>query len=391
MLVGVPREIVEGEHRVAVVPETVKKIVERGLDVVVEAGAGEGSHHADDAYAAAGARVESSAESVLSDSDIVLKVQPPAESPAIGRHEVDAMKSGGLLVSFLFAPGGAAEVARRLRDRGVTAFAMELMPRITRAQSMDALSSMSNIAGYKAVLIAAAALPRYFPMLMTAAGTITPARVLVIGAGVAGLQAIATAKRLGAVVEAYDVRPVVKEQVESLGGRFVQLEVETGDAEGAGGYAKEQTAETQERIRKLLFDHIRKSDVVITTALVPGKPAPRIVETDAVAAMRSGSVIVDLAAEQGGNCELTRAGETVVEHGVTIIGPRNLPSSMSVHASQLYSRNVSTFLFHLVNKDGELALDLDDELTRAPLVTRNGEVLHEPTRQLLDDATRNQE
>jgi NAD(P) transhydrogenase subunit alpha len=381
--VGVLREIVPGERRVALVPETIQKLVARRLEVVVEAGAGAAAGFRDDEFRAAGAAIEGSPETILGEADVLLTVQPPQEHPALGKHLLDAVRPGAVLIGFLYA-AASPDLARRLKERKVTSFAMELMPRITRAQSMDALSSMSNIAGYKAVLLAANALPRYFPMFMTAAGTITPSRVLVLGAGVAGLQAIATARRLGAVVEAYDVRPVVKEQVESLGARFVELPVATGDAQDAGGYAKEQSAETQERIRKLLHDHVKKADVVITTALVPGKKAPVLVTGDMVADMKAGSVIVDLAAEQGGNVEGTQAGKDVQVNGVVILGPVNLPAQLPVHASQLYSRNASAFLFHLVDKEGKLTINVDDELTRGPMVTRDGAIVHEATRQAVE-------
>ena len=381
MIVAVPREIVAGERRVALVPEAVGKLVKKGVEIVVESGAGEAAGFLDEAYREAGARIEENTEAVFSAGEVVLKVQPPTDHPTAGRHEVELLNQGATLIGFLFTSQNP-DLTRRLRDHRVTAFAMELMPRITRAQSMDALSSMSNIAGYKAVLVAADALPKYFPMFMTAAGTITPARVLVLGAGVAGLQAIATAKRLGAVVEAFDIRPAVKEQVESLGGRFVELDMSTEGAEDAGGYAKEQSEDTQSQIRQLLHDHVKKSDVVITTALIPGKKAPVLVTSDMVRDMRPGSVIVDLAAEQGGNCEGTELG-TVVKDGVTMIGPENLPSTLSFHASQLYARNVSTFLFHLLSDEGDVQLDLEDELTSAPLVTRDGEVCHDASREAL--------
>jgi len=324
-------------------------------------------------YEDAGARLADAAE-VFGSSDVVLKVREPVER-SDGQHEADLIKEGAALISFLF-PHERLDVLRRLNARKVTSLAMERMPRITRAQSMDALSSMSSVAGYKAVLIAAELLPKFFPMMMTAAGTITPAKVLVLGAGVAGLQAIATAKRLGAVVEAFDIRSVVKEQVESLGGRFVELEVETSDAQDKGGYAKEQTEDTQTKIRDLLTKHVAKSDAVITTALIPGKTAPVLVTTEMVEAMSPGAVVVDLAAEQGGNCELSTAGRTIVHKGVSIAGPRNLPAQMPVHASDMYSKNISTYLLHLVN-EGELNLDLEDELVTGPMVTHEGKTTDE--------------
>jgi NAD(P) transhydrogenase subunit alpha len=385
LIVAVPREIVLGERRVALVPSVAGKLVKKGLTVVVQTTAGEGAGYRDSDYAAQGARIEMSPEALFGSADVVLKVQPPTWWND-GRNEADLIKEDATLISFLF-PLTGLDVVRRLKQRRITSFAMELMPRITRAQSMDALSSMSSIAGYRAVLIAATLLPRYFPLLMTAAGTVQPARVLILGAGVAGLQAIGTARRLGAIVEAFDVRGVVKEQVESLGARFVELGIDTSGSQDAGGYAKEQAQEMQERMRKALATVIAKADVVISTALVPGKRAPLLITGEAVRGMRMGSVIVDLAAEQGGNCEWTVAGETVVRDGVTITGPQNLPSGLAMHASDLYSRNVSAFLEHLVPKT-VLAIDLEDELTRGPIVTRGGEILHAPTREAIDAQAR---
>lgn len=383
MIVGVPREVIPGETRVGLVPETLEKLKKLSVEILVESGAGDASLNSDASYLNAGARIASGAEELYANSDLIVKVGEPVTHPTLDKHEADLLKEGSSLVSFLF-PTLAPDVVRNLQTRGVTSFALELMPRITRAQSMDVLSSMSSIAGYKAVLKAADHLPRYFPMLMTAAGTITAARVLILGAGVAGLQAIATARRLGAVVEAFDIRPVVKEQVESLGARFVELEVQSEEAQDSGGYAREQSADAQERVRQLLHEHIKKSDVVITTALVPGKKAPTLVTTEMVRDMREGSVVVDLAAAQGGNCELTRAGEDVVDHGVKILGPENLPADMAFQSSQLFSRNVTAFLLHLLDENGEIQIDLEDELTRGPIVTHGGEVLHEVTAQALE-------
>ncbi len=377
MIVGVPREISPGERRVALVPEAVKRLSSQGLEVVIEAGAGEPAGFSDDAYAAAGARVEREAEAVWDSADVVLKVQSPVERPG-GGHEIDPLSSGSTLIGFL-KPLDRPELARRLADRGVTAFAMELMPRITRAQSMDALSAMSTIAGYRAVLLGAAALPKIFPMLVTAAGTISPARVLVIGAGVAGLQAIATARRLGAVVDAYDTRPAVKEQVESLGARFVELDLDTADAEDAGGYAKAQDEAFYVRQRQQLGKRVAAADVVVTTALVPGQCAPLLIDRDAVRGMRAGSVIVDLAAEQGGNCACTEPDRTVRVDGVSIIGVTNAASEVPTNASQMYAKNISTFLAHLT-RDGQLVLDLEDEITRGALLTHEGEIVNEAAR-----------
>ncbi len=364
MIVGVPRETAAGERRVAIVPETVSTLRKAGLEVVVETSAGEPAGFSDSAYQAAGARLEPSA---IPGADVVLKVAPPSAT------EIAFVKESATLIALLNAVDNAAGLSA-LAARNVSAFAMERMPRITRAQSMDALSAMSTVAGYRAALLAATHLPRFFPLLMTAAGTITAARVLVIGAGVAGLQAIATARRLGAVVEAYDTRPAVKEQVESLGARFVDLGLNTADAEAKTGYAKAQSEEFYQRQRLALGERIAQADAVITTALVPGQRAPVLIPEDAVRGMKAGSVIVDLAAEQGGNCALTKSGEVVIQHGVTIVGPLNLPSTLPYHASQMYARTAANFLQHLY-KDGALKIDTEDELTRGPLVTYQGKVL----------------
>ncbi len=372
MIVGVAKETVAGERRVALVPDVVPKLTGAGLEVVVQSGAGAAAGFLDPVYAAKGARVE---PDVFAQADVLLKVQPPTVA------EVGTIKEGATLIGFLQPYTNAAGI-QALAGRKVTAFAMELMPRITRAQPMDALSAMSTVAGYKAVLIAANHLPKVFPLLMTAAGTLTPARVFVIGAGVAGLQAIGTARRLGAVVEAYDTRPVVKEQVESLGAKFVELALETKDAQDAGGYAKAQSEEFYRRQREFMAKCVAAADVVITTALVPGKRAPVLITAEMVQGMRPGSVIVDLAAEQGGNCELTEPGQDVVRHDVVICGPANLPSTVPLHASQMYARNVTAFLAHLL-KDGKVHLDLNDELTRGPLVTHQGEVVHEAVKAAL--------
>jgi NAD(P) transhydrogenase subunit alpha len=366
MIVAIPRETVPGEQRVALVPELVPKLRSWGLEVVVEPGAGAAAGFPDPAYAEGGARV---AAEVFDRADVFLKVQPPSVD------EVGRLREGSTLIGFL-QPYANAAVIKALAARRVTAFSMELMPRITRAQSMDALSAMSTIAGYKAVLLAASRLPKFFPLLMTAAGTMTPARVFVIGAGVAGLQAIGTAKRLGAIVEAYDTRPAVKEQVESLGARFAELSLQTTDAEDKSGYAKAQSEEFYRKQQEIMAKYVTAADVVIPTALVPGQRAPILVTEEMVKGMRPGSVIVDLAAEQGGNCALTEPGREVVKHEVLIIGPVNLPSTMPLHASQMYARTVAQFLGHLV-KEGRIDLDLEDELTRGPLVTHRGEVVHE--------------
>ncbi|HEY6583296.1 MAG TPA: Re/Si-specific NAD(P)(+) transhydrogenase subunit alpha [Gaiellaceae bacterium] len=355
MRIAVPKETAPGERRVALVPEVVKKLAAAGFDVIVESGAGEAASWSDEAYRAAGAAIGDPW-----DAEVVVKVRKPSES------EVDRLRDGQALISFL-EPLTDREGVERLARRGVTGFALESVPRITRAQPMDALSSQATVSGYKAMLLAAERLPRFFPMLMTAAGTVPPAKVLVLGAGVAGLQAIATARRLGAVVSGFDVRPVVREQVESLGATFLDLGVIGEESEG--GYARELTEKDQRRQQEELERRIPEFDVVVTTALIPGRPAPKLIPAAAVAAMRDGSVIVDLAAEAGGNTELTEPGEEVVREGVTIVGLTNLPSTVPVHASQLYARNVQALLSHLA-PEGELALDWDDEITAGACVTR---------------------
>jgi len=365
MIVGVPNETAPGERRVALVPDLVPRLTGAGLEVVLEAGAGAAAGFPDSSYQEKGARLEPDA---IGKADILLKVQPPTAD------EIARLGEGSTLIGLLLPYTNAAGI-KALAARRVTAFSMELMPRITRAQPMDVLSAMSTVAGYKAVLLAANRLPKFFPLLMTAAGTLTPARVLVIGAGVAGLQAIGTAKRLGSVVEAYDTRPVVKEQVESLGAKFVELPLEAKDAEDKSGYARAQSEEFYRKQQEVMGKCVAAADVVISTALVPGQRAPVLITEAMVQAMRPGSVIVDLAAEQGGNCALTEPGQEVVRHGVAIIGPTNLPSTVPFHSSQMYARTVTAFLAHLL-KDGRIHLDLNDELTRAPLVTHGGEILH---------------
>jgi NAD(P) transhydrogenase subunit alpha len=351
----------------------VARLRETGIEIEVEAGAGDGAGFPDEAYHEAGAAVSTETAALFASADVVLKVQHPLQSPTLGRHEADLLPEGGTLISF-FHPLTNPELARRLAARRVTALSMDLVPRITRAQKMDALSSQSTAAGYRAALVAADRLTRFFPMLMTAAGTVPPARVLVLGAGVAGLQAIATARRLGAIVQAFDIRPAAREQVESLGATFVGLELET--AEDAGGYAKEVSDDVHRREQELLLRLLRDADAVISTALIPGKPAPVLITAEMIEAMRPGSVLVDLAAEAGGNCELTRAGEEITHQGVLVVGLTNAASSVAHHASQMYSRNISSILLHLV-QENTLHLDLTDEITRACCVTHAGEVLHE--------------
>ena len=361
MILGVPKESVSGEHRVALIPESVARLVKAGVTVQVEHGAGFAAGFTDAAYQAAGATL-AAAPALLAAADLVCKVQKPTAT------EVSHMKAGAHLVSLL-APATSAESIAALDQRGVTAFALELVPRITRAQSMDVLSSQATVAGYKAVLIGASAAPKFLPMLTTAAGTIAPSKVCVLGAGVAGLMAIATARRLGAVVSGFDIRAAAAEQIRSLGATVVAQDLIAADSETAGGYAKEQTKEQQEAIQQALRDHLKGMDLVITTAQIPGRPAPRLISTDTVRTMAPGAVIVDLAAESGGNCEATKAGETVDVNGVKVIGPVNLPASMPTHASQMLSRNILTFVQHLLTKEGTLNVDRADEITGAMIVT----------------------
>jgi len=368
--IAVPREIREGERRVALVPESCGKLAKAGIQVAVESGAGEAAFFPDDSYRASGAAVESGIGGLLGSADLVLKVHPPAFHPCAGVHEADMMREGAILLGTLM-PTRHPEAVGKLAARKVTAFSTDRIPRITRAQSMDTLSSMANISGYKAVLLAAGLLPKYFPMLTTAAGTVFPAKVFVIGAGVAGLSAIATARRLGASVEATDTRPAAREPVESLGARFVGVETPES-AQDASGYAKELSPEYYRRQGELLAERCAAADVVITTALIGGVKAPKLLTAEMVRGMRPGSVIVDVAAEGGGNCELTRPGETVVERGVTLCGPINLPAEMPWHASTLYSRNLTAFVLAFC-KDGRFLLDLDDEILRGALVTHGGE------------------
>lgn len=377
--IGVPRETAKGENRVALIPDTVKRLTASGVKILVETGAGAGAYIDDNEFKTAGATIVPDARSLYQQSDVVIKVQRPATGGDGQPDEVSMLKDGSTLIALL-APMVNHDLVRQLADKRITAFSMDAIPRTTRAQSMDVLSSQSTVSGYKAVLLAADNLPKFFPMLTTAAGSIRPATVLIIGAGVAGLQAIATARRLGAVVEAYDTRPVVKEQVESLGAKFVDIDVDTSDTQTAGGYAKEVSAEVLRRQQEVLAERSARADVIITTALVPGRPAPRLISAETVGKMRPGSVIVDLAAETGGNCELTVPGETVVRDGVTIIGQLNLPSTMSVHASQMYAKNVQNLLELLVKK-GEFAPDYNDDIVAGTLITRNGEIVHQGTRE----------
>ncbi len=365
MKIGVPKETADGERRVALVPDVVKALTAKELEVAVEPGAGEGSSHPDDQYTEAGARIDGDVWS----ADVVLKVGPPTD------EEVGRLRSGQVLIGFL-QPLTNAALARGLAEKGVTSFAMEAIPRITRAQSMDALSSQANLGGYMSVLIAARESGRLFPMMTTAAGTVAPAKVRVLGAGVAGLQAIATAKRLGAVVTGFDVRSVVKEQVESLGGRFLEVEA-VKDAEGEGGYARPLTDEENEKLRDELAEAAKRQDIIISTAAIPGRPAPLLITADAVRGMQPGSAIVDLAAETGGNCELTKPGETTVEHGVKVIGPVNLASEMAGNASALYAKNLQNLLELMLTEEGALNLDFEDEVIAGACLTHEGEIKNE--------------
>lgn len=379
MIVGVPTEIYPNERRVALVPAVIANLKKAGLDVVVEAGAGTKAGYPDSEYAEKGARLAQGRAEVFQTADIVVQFLCHGANDKNGGEDLPRMRPGQALIGFV-RPLGTVKTLQDIAERGVTSFSVELMPRTTRAQSMDALSSMATICGYKAVLIAADTLPRMFPMLTTAAGTIAPARVLIIGAGVAGLQAIATARRLGAVASAYDMRPAAKEQVQSLGGRFVELAIEAKDAQDARGYGKAQDESFYQKQRELLGNTIEQSDVVITAAVIPGKKSPVLVTKEMVQRMGLGSVIVDLAAERGGNCELTKPDETVVQRGVTIIGEFNLAGSVPYHASQMYARNVSAFLVHLV-KEGKMQLNMNDEITRETLVTQGGEVVNARVRE----------
>ncbi len=374
MLVVVPREAREDETRVALVPQNVAALTKAGLEVAVEAGAGARSLHADDEYASHGARIEQDRGKLLSEADIVLLVSGPGDNREFPDSDLDRLKSGAAILAFL-DPLGSVEQMQALAARGLTLLSMELMPRITRAQSMDALSAMASVSGYQAVLLGAENCPKMFPMMMTAAGTIVPSRVFVLGAGVAGLQAIATAKRLGGVVEGYDIRTEVKEQVESLGGKFVEIKVDVETASGSGGYAAAQSKEYYERQQQLLGEHLATQDVIISTAAVPGRKAPILITEKMVDGLHPGTVIVDLAAERGGNCALTEVGKRIVRNGVTIVGYVNLPATKPVHASQMYSKNISTFLLHLV-KDGALTIDPEDEITAGTLVAHGGKVTH---------------
>ena len=379
MKIAIPKEILAGEHRVGLIPETVKRILKKGFEVSVESGAGEAGFFSDQDYQEAGAQVETSVESLFAGADAVLKVNPPQQNEKVGKHEIDMMKEGAVLICFLY-PLTHIDLAEKLAKRKISAFSIDMIPRTTLAQSMDVLSSMSTVAGYKAVLTSATLIGKFFPMFMTAAGTIPPVKMLILGAGVAGLQAVATARRLGAVVEVFDTRKVVKEQVMSLGAKFVEVE-STEDAQSGSGYAQELSEEYKKKQEELIHKHIAKSDVCITTALIPGKRAPILITEEMVKDMKTGSVIVDLAAEQGGNCELTEPGKQVLKYGVMISGLLNIPSTMPIHASQMYSKNLEKYLYHLTD-DKKFKMDLNDEITNGSLITHNGEIVQERVKEM---------
>lgn len=381
MIVSVPKESFAGERRVALTPDVVKRLVAQSVEVRIEHDAGFGASHTDAAYEAVGAKIVNDRDAIWREADVVLRVQRPMLA-SDGRDEVALLKEGAIVVGMLWPLANTA-LAKALADRKVTSFSLDQLPRISRAQAMDVLSSMSTIAGYRAVLMAAAQNGKFFPMLVTAAGTIAPAKVFVIGAGVAGLQAIATSRRNGAVVSAFDVRPAVKEQVESLGAKFVSP-AEGVTAEGEGGYAKELSEDQHQRELEFLHEHVKGMDVVITTALIPGRPAPELITEAMVNDMRPGSVIVDLAAETGGNCTLTKPGETIEHHGVSIVGPLNLPAGMPVHASQMYAKNMQAFLALLIDKEGKLTLDFEDEIVNGTCITHEGRIAHEATRAVME-------
>jgi NAD(P) transhydrogenase subunit alpha len=374
MKLTVLKEIEEGENRVAIIPDSIKRLSQNGFDVLIETGAGLASGHSDQDYTDKGATIVGSAEEAIAQGDCVVKVKPPT------LEEADALKNGSFFISIIQSTL-RHDLVKKLQEKKITAFGLDIIPRTSLAQSMDVLSSMSTISGYKSVLLAADNINKFFPMLMTAAGTIAPAKVLVLGAGVAGLMACATAKRLGGIIEAFDVRPEVKEQVNSVGAKFVEVPVKE-DGSGSGGYAKEMSDEYKQKQAELISKHIAKSDVVIPTALIPGRKAPILITEEQVKSMKPGSVIVDLAAEMGGNCAVTTVGETTVVHGVTIIGHNNLPSTMSYHASQMFSKNIEKFLFHLCDENG-FKMNMEDVITSGSLVTKDGEVIHELTKSLM--------
>lgn len=379
MIIAIPKELLPGENRVACVPDVASKLIKSGFEVIVEKNAGLSAGFRDDQYIKAGAKVADTIEELYSNADIIFKVQRPIEHPS-GKHEVDLYKKGSLLISLTYVLH-YYETAKKCAEKGIDFISMDMIPRTTLAQKMDALSSQANIAGYKSVILAANHLGKIFPLMMTAAGTISPAKVVIMGAGVAGLQALGTAKRLGAVVEVSDIRPAVKEEVQSLGGKFIEVET-SADMQDAGGYAKEASPEFLKKQQELIFKHVTEADIVITTALVPGKKAPILVTEEMVKNMRAGSVVLDMATEFGGNCEISEKGKTVKKYDVTIIGESNLPSLVPTHASEMYSKNILSLIQH-ISKDGKINLNLDDEILKGCLITRNGEVINQRVKDLI--------
>lgn len=379
MIIAIPKELLPGENRVACVPDVASKLIKSGFEVIVEKNVGLSAGFRDDQYIKAGAKVADTIEELYSNADIILKVQRPIEHPS-GKHEVDLYKKGSLLISLAYVLH-YYETAKKCAEKGIDFISMDMIPRTTLAQKMDALSSQANIAGYKSVILAANHLGKIFPLMMTAAGTISPAKVVIMGAGVAGLQALGTAKRLGAVVEVSDIRPAVKEEVQSLGGKFIEVET-SADMQDAGGYAKEVSPEFLKKQQELIFKHVTEADIVITTALVPGKKAPILVTEEMVKNMRAGSVVLDMATEFGGNCEISEKGKTVKKYDVTIIGESNLPSLVPTHASEMYSKNILSLIQH-ISKDGKINLNLDDEIVKDCLITRNGEVINQRVKDLI--------
>lgn len=381
MIIGVPKEVLSGENRVAAVPDVVSKFIKRGFEVLIESGAGSNAGYTDDQYENAGAKIVKGAEEVYSASDIILKVQRPVEHPGLNKHELELMKEGSLLITFLYSLHHP-ELAKQCAEKGVDVISMDAIPRTTLAQKMDALSSQANIAGYKAVIMTANELGKIFPLMMTAAGTIKPATVVIMGAGVAGLQALGTAKRLGAIVEVSDIRPAVKEEVQSLGGRFIEVPLDE-NMQDESGYAKEASEEFLQKQKELIFKHVTNADIVITTALVPGKKAPILVTEEMVKNMRPGSVVLDMATEFGGNCEISEKGKTVLKYDVKIIGEPNLPSLVPTHASEMYSKNILALLEHMLDKEGNFQFDMEDEIIKGATIVKNKEVVHERTKALL--------
>ncbi|MFC2134190.1 Re/Si-specific NAD(P)(+) transhydrogenase subunit alpha [Bacteroidota bacterium] len=380
MVIAVPKEVIPGENRVALVPDTVSKLIKKGFEIQIEKDAGLSANFTDDMYVTAGAKIVDDLVNLYQAADIVLKVQRPVEHPALNKSELDLMKEGTLLITFFYSLH-YPELAKKAAEKGINVISMDAIPRTTLAQKMDALSSQANIAGYKSVLLASNYLGKIFPLMMTAAGTIQPARVVVMGAGVAGLQALGTAKRLGAIVEVSDIRPAVKEEVESLGGRFIEVKSEE-NMQDEGGYAKEASEEFLKKQKELLFKHVTQADIVITTALVPGKKAPILVTEEMVKNMKHGSVVLDMAVEFGGNCEVSEKGKVVKKYGVTIIGEPNLPSLVAVNSSEVYSKNIMALLDHIA-KEGKLELNMEDEIVNGAMITYNKEVVHERTKGLL--------